>query len=407
MKLSTSSLILCSVIVGSYSTISFGASQGFNNRIKLYSSGFGVTPNKALKDAAKKALEQEVGTFLTTKETLSQTTTITRKAEHEVRKLSTSITEYSQGAIRSIKIISLTPRDGGYNVDAVISIMTQPLATFAKELPSSTVGVPLGLFSSSLENYSNANNLKSILYNVLSPIYSGKVVKFMVGTPYLLANHSLYGTLRDTDMYQHFMQGGKENILVIPVTESIEHGFLINLINTLRKTATVGVKCEIRGGFVGTYGSPMACHPQVQFSNGTSLSSYKLFLERGTQSNNQITLSTGSPEYGNLGYAREYKWKLSRTEIDALHKVMNTPVKNLYISLLNSFGVLVRSYYINIFSSTSLPNGAVAIFPNISPWQMATSEGYIFSKRKYFILLHVKHNMQNKVSKIRISLGKI
>ena len=181
-------VIACATIVSFVQTQGFlWASEPSNQKgsdFAVVVEGTGPDVPSASQDAAKKALMQVVGSFVTSETTLEKRTRLDEGVRTESKKIESNIRDYSQGYISNFETQSTVQVDKLYRVTAKVTVRRDEFRTYITEYIVGSANVDGGgLFAQIAVEKDQTKNKLSILVDSLFPIFDGGVETFSVSPP--------------------------------------------------------------------------------------------------------------------------------------------------------------------------------------------------------------------------------
>lgn len=194
-------------------------------------TGLGKDARSALQNAAENALTQVSGTFVRTDTTIERTSEIRGAIRVDSLRIDNRMSEYAQGTISSIQILSSSQEGLTTRVEARVSVRVSELKAFIESIDVGTapIGAEVAINSAlALRRTASAENI--FLDTVFRPIVMGTALDFKIGTALPVKTF-----MRLSKRYDDFdISRAQSNYIVFPITAEIRSDFLTNIQPTLK-----------------------------------------------------------------------------------------------------------------------------------------------------------------------------
>ena len=212
----------------------------------VVASGLGGDLEGAVQNAAENALVQVVGSFVDSSRSSQKRTEINNSIREQVKTVSSTVSEYSQGSIKSIEVLEVDIEDGLTRVTANVTIRADEFEAYIKKDALGEATVNKGLINKSIlaqqeQAQAQSEGLKEIIVDrILADAQSLKVHDVEVGQLNLVSDPALDVNIRkfmtDNKMALH------EFLLRLPVKVTLSGAFFKNATETMERTARYGFK---------------------------------------------------------------------------------------------------------------------------------------------------------------------
>lgn len=174
-----------SVTVVALLTLALGSPAfGQPNGRTVVATGVGPDERAALQNAAENALTEVAGTFVRSDTNIERNIEIKGALRSETRRIDTRVSEYAQGTISSIRIMTSEPIGSSVKVTAEVSVRIGELREFVAFIQTPNVPIASEVKINSKLNQRRETAAEGILLDtVLRPILSGTAVRFELGEP--------------------------------------------------------------------------------------------------------------------------------------------------------------------------------------------------------------------------------
>lgn len=150
----------------------------------VVATGVGADERSALQNAAENALTEVAGTFVRSDTNIERNVEIKGALRSETRRIDTRVSEYAQGTISSIRILTTEPLGSSVKVTAEISVRVGELREFVAFIQTPSVPIASEVKINSQLNKRRETSAEDIfLDTVLQPILLGTAVRFELGQP--------------------------------------------------------------------------------------------------------------------------------------------------------------------------------------------------------------------------------
>jgi len=190
---------------------------------KIYSKGKGSTLDDAIYNAKLNALNQVIGTYLTSELIFKNQKSIREGVVEELKLFSNKTTQYSQGFIKSYDLKNTKQNGLLYEVEGIFEIRLGELNSYVKKIAYGSQEISRGIFFNIATDIKNNENKLDLLYEkVLSPLFRGEVLEVNVGEP------KIYQSFCDKDEKSRVFNGigvqlkltdNKDKILIVGLFE--------------------------------------------------------------------------------------------------------------------------------------------------------------------------------------------
>ena len=149
--------------------------------------GRGENYNKAAQNAAKNALTEVVGSFLDSQTLVNKKTIIEDGLIERTKEIRVDISEYSQGSIQSLEIISTYEENALSVVIAKVRVRINDFRRYIQKLSSGSTEVAASIFATVASDMENKDQMMKIfLSKLIKPVAEGKVFSIQIGKPMIL-----------------------------------------------------------------------------------------------------------------------------------------------------------------------------------------------------------------------------
>jgi len=149
-------------------------------------SGIGFEIKDAIQDAAVKALQDIAGSFIDSETLYKNKSTIRNGIESAIEIYSEKIRDYSQGSIKSYKVLSTKMIGDQYEVKVRFEIRIEEFETYIKKLGYGSKKIKKGLFAKLAIETKESESKVGFLKKVVNPINRAEVYEIDIGDPITL-----------------------------------------------------------------------------------------------------------------------------------------------------------------------------------------------------------------------------
>ena len=212
----------------------------------VITNGMGTTIPEASQNAAKNALMEVVGSFIDSDTMLKKQTEIINGISIESKvDFTENLNEYSQGSIKSFKILDTKKLDDLYQVKAQVDIRLEDFRAYIKKLAYGSTSVSkevsASLFAQAISETDNlTNKLELFTKNIINPIRRGEVYNIEIGNIQSLKEWQFNSKYcKSFPRSNKCISNGKYSnwdttrTFVFPFFISLSDNFKKNMINTL------------------------------------------------------------------------------------------------------------------------------------------------------------------------------
>ena len=261
-------------------------------------SGFGVDADSATSNAAENALNQLVGSIVTSETLVKKRTEIRNGIADQVKTIKKEITDYSQGYIKSINILNMQKKGDIFVVTIRANIRIDDFTKFVKKLAKSEQKIDGGIFAAITKNRSNRSTKKDALFGLLRAIASGEAQNITVGDAFPAG-----------EKYYNYFGGNYLDTIVVPVDISLRSNFYKKLIKVIESLSSKKeeslVRRQYHGGLsnfssktrkeFGASEESTAFYAEISSGSGSSWKSTKYYMP-GLRVNNEYIDQSLLPE---------------------------------------------------------------------------------------------------------------
>ena len=261
-------------------------------------SGFGVDADSATSNAAENALNQLVGSIVTSETLVKKRTEIRNGIAGQVKTIKKEITDYSQGYIKSINILDMQKKGDIFVVTIRANIRIDDFTKFVKNLAKSEQKIDGGIFAAITTNRSNRSTKKDALFGLLQVIARGEAHDITVGDAFQAG-----------EKFYNYFSGNYLDTIVVPVDISLRADFYKKLIKTIESLSSKKeeslVRKQYHGGLsdfqirarkeFGNSEESTAFYAEISSGSGTSWKSAKYYMP-GLRANNEYISQSLLPE---------------------------------------------------------------------------------------------------------------
>ena len=148
-------------------------------------TGFGTDPDSATRNAAENALNEVVGSIISSEKLLEKRSIISNGIKEQTKSIQTNIVDYSQGSLKSVKVLEVRESNGLYTVTAIAVVRIEDFTRFIEKLAKDERTIGGGIFAGIQANRENSTTKFLQLKEVLSSVPAGKAQEIEVGEPFL------------------------------------------------------------------------------------------------------------------------------------------------------------------------------------------------------------------------------
>jgi|LWDU01.1.fsa_nt_gi hypothetical protein len=198
----------------------------------VVTDGMGKNVESATQRAAEAALIQVVGSFIDSTEMIEKRKEIRNGVKKQTKKISSKISEYSQGMIQSIEILDVSDDDGFTRVTAKFSVRIEDFKYYIKQTIFSGKTIKKGLLAKLKNKKKQSQNLSDLIV--------GKILKDIISTQVIIpVIDGEIGEVTDIETIEEVNQrvSGDGHVIYIPVKATLDPSFLENAVRILDETA--------------------------------------------------------------------------------------------------------------------------------------------------------------------------
>ena len=148
--------------------------------------GMGYKIKDAIQDAAVKALQEVAGSFIDSETLYKNKSNIRDGIESEIEVFSEKIRDYSQGSIKSYKVLSTKKVADQYEVNVRFEIRLEEFETYIKKLGFGSKKIKKGLFAKLATETKESDSKVGFFKKVVNPINLAEVYEIDIGDPITL-----------------------------------------------------------------------------------------------------------------------------------------------------------------------------------------------------------------------------
>ena len=208
----------------------------------VMSSGVGKDIESAIQNAAEAALTQVVGSFIDTNKLIEKRKEIKNGIKTQSKKVSSKVSQYSQGSIQSLDIIDVEEKEGLTYVTVKVSVRIEDFEKYMKKIVSAEKKVKKGLLSKIKIKRKQSKNLSDIFIDKLSDLESFQVMSIEInGDIEPVEDQEIINAMSRDKEIRHIsklLRSNQGTLIRIPVRSKIKSEFLKNYINTLDEIAS-------------------------------------------------------------------------------------------------------------------------------------------------------------------------
>jgi hypothetical protein len=426
MKRKILAFIMCSVLsIGSYS----------QEVMTVITDGLGKNIESATQRAAEAALTQVVGSFIDSTKMIEKRKEIRDGVKKQTKKISSKISEYSQGMIQSIEVLEVSDDDGFTRVTAKVSVRIEDFKNYIKQTVFAEKKVRKGLLSKIKIKKKQSKNLADLVV--------GKVLKDIISTQVMIP--VIDGEIEEVTDLKIIEQMDKKvpgdgYVIFVPVKATINPSFLENATRILDETAEQklegtelssdffpgkGYKYSITlGDFIGVKSSDSHKY-LISENNLMSLLTGAFKNTRVTNNLGMLAYMVKNPEsmvtyiFPERSATKLCKATESLGRGNSLRGASHVP--DIKMSFLSEDGVVLRKEVIRykpnregtegrqssshsyVYGSTAQPASSSVLLTSLSKYGGAECLVFIDTESKYRILTKVTEEVLVKTDKIVIS----
>ena len=208
----------------------------------VISSGVGKDIESAIQNAAEAALTQVVGSFIDTNKLIEKRKEIKNGIKNQSKKVSSKVSQYSQGSIQSLDIIDVEEKEGLTYVTVKVSVRIEDFEKYIKKIVSAEKKVKKGLLSKIKIKKKQSKNLSDIFIDKLSDLESFQVMSIEInGDIEPVEDQEIINAMSRDKEIRHIsklLRSNQGTLIRFPVRSKIKSEFLKNYINTLDEIAS-------------------------------------------------------------------------------------------------------------------------------------------------------------------------
>ena len=148
--------------------------------------GIGYKIKDAIQDAVVKALQEVAGSFIDSETLYKNKSNIRDGIESEIEVFSEKIRDYSQGSIKSYKVLNTKKVGDQYEVNVRFEIRLEEFETYIKKLGFGSKKIKKGLFAKLATETKESDSKVGFFKKVVNPINLGEVYEIDIGDPITL-----------------------------------------------------------------------------------------------------------------------------------------------------------------------------------------------------------------------------
>ena len=148
--------------------------------------GIGFKIKDAIQDAAVKALQEVAGSFIDSETLYKNKSNIRNGIESEIEVFSEKIRDYSQGSIKSYKVLSTKKVGDQYEINVRFEIRLEEFETYIKKLGFGSKKIKKGLFAKLATETKESDSKVGFFKKVVNPINLAEVYEIDIGDPITL-----------------------------------------------------------------------------------------------------------------------------------------------------------------------------------------------------------------------------
>lgn len=211
--------------------------------------GFGSDFPEAAQNAAKNALMQVVGSFIDTETIMKMQTEINNGINSEAdvnfefksnEDYTEEIKEYSQGSIKSFRILERRTENGLYIVKARVDIRIEDFKAYVKKLAYGSQEVSINLFAKAAAETENLSSKYDLLVNkVFTPLRNGEVYEIDLDEPINVLDFWASDYCKKNPTYSYCKTNGvlagwnSKTTFIFPFQIKLKRNFKDNIMNIL------------------------------------------------------------------------------------------------------------------------------------------------------------------------------
>jgi len=396
----------------------------------VQAEGVGGDLESALKNAAENALMEVVGTFIDAQKKIDRNTQILNGIKNETKNISSRINEYSQGTIKSVKILDASKDGLLTRVKSEVVVVVDDFHAYIKELAEGKTDVKPGLFAALSTELKQKNNLENIVVDLVLPVISGEVLAFIVNEPLTIEQGKdlIEKQYRDSKKISNYgenmvndgikeLHGSVDNFtafnsgklcVYLPVSVSLRQEFYENAQKTLKSIAVNETAFDVYDHYKD-YGFSYNADAVLGLGefDATSITDIKMYQLKGVE-----------PKLKN-----KFEWwehfddaLTGRAPGLTMPAITGKPAlfPKMIVEVIGSGGKVLESHELRGNNSLNERNSILVIddsFFSGPAWNLLVSWGYhthptILNSRKFSLLLAIDENASKDTKQINIRLSK-
>lgn len=223
----------------------------------VIADGIGSDLDSAIQNSAENALIQLVGSFIDAETSIEKRVEIRGAVKEQSKSISSRTSEYSQGMIEGIEVLSSEQDVALTRVTSKVTVRLEQFQAYIKRTALAEGEVKQGVFAKVQSQKEQSENLGDIVVGrLMTEILNLEVVKLEVGSIDVISDPQHEAAAR-----KKLEPATNETLISISVAARIDPDFLANAYDTLEKTAQAGFK----GSRVTRYTETAASKESMKF----------------------------------------------------------------------------------------------------------------------------------------------
>lgn len=258
----------------------------------VIADGIGSDLDSAIQNSAENALIQLVGSFIDAETSIEKRVEIRGAVKEQSKSISSRTSEYSQGMIEGIEVLSSEQDVALTRVTSKVTVRLEQFQAYIKRTALAEGEVKQGVFAKVQSQKEQSENLGDIVVGrLMTEILNLEVVKLEVGSIDVIPDPQHEAVAR-----KFLEPATNETLISISVAARIDPDFLANAYDTLEKTAQAGFK----GSRVTRYTETAASKESMKF--------WVLFADftgRRTSNRSVCSFAGGAPPICGIGFLQD------------------------------------------------------------------------------------------------------
>lgn len=194
----------------------------------IITTGFGTDADSATRNAAENALNEVVGSIISSEKLLEKKTVISNGIKEQTKLIKTNIVDYSQGSLKSVKVLDVKQSNGLYAITVKAVVRIEDFTRFIEKLAKDKRKIDKGIFAGVQANRDNITTKFTQLKKTIGSIPAGKAQEIKVGEAFLAGER--FSSFIDRNW-------SPQETIVVPVEIRLKPDYIKELTRTLQSMA--------------------------------------------------------------------------------------------------------------------------------------------------------------------------